>query len=462
MILLTAVAVLALATAGLALLIEPIPGWYYTLAWWSYILAVDDLNRRLGGRSLLRDRFRHLAYLAYASVLWWTLFEIVNLRLGNWYYVMSPAWRPLRWASGVVAFATVLPAIVVTVTLIESLGWLRTVRVTPVVWSPRKRAVVLALGTASVVLPLAWPDVFYPLIWGAVIFLVEPWNRDHAPRSFLRDLEQGEAGPFVRTLAAGLVCGGLWELWNYWARTKWVYTVPGFEDVKMFEMPLLGFLGFPPFAVECLVLLRLLGAVGDRLPARGRARARLAAAVLGPAAIVAMFASIDRVTVDSLYASTAELSVLPAGDRSRMASAGLRSPELVLRRLRTDAGRAEWAVRTGIDAATLRAHFERTRLVMHRGIGDGRAAQLAEIGVRRVEDLDRWTAEDLAARLRTGDGRDRFLQRRVRTWRTRPWDAALVPAGQGAGPGGSSAAALVSFRNESTSRPTMAARIGSK
>lgn len=399
------------------LLIEPIPGWYYTLAWWSYIIGVDDANRRLGGRALLRDRFRHLAYLAFASVLWWTLFEMVNLRLGNWYYVMSPAGRPLRWASGVVAFATVLPAMVVTVSLIEALGWLRTLRVTPLSWTPGKRAVVLAVGVASVLLPMAWPDVFYPLIWGSVIFLLEPWNRDHARRSFLRDLEEGEAGPFARTLLAGLVCGGLWELWNNWARTKWVYTIPGFEEMKLFEMPVLGFLGFPAFAVECLVLLRFLRAVGDRLSARGRARARLAVAVLGPAATLGMFASIDRVTVDSLYATTRDLSVLPAGDRERMASAGLRSPEMVLRRLRSDAGRAEWAARTGIDAGALRLHFERTRLVMHRGIGDGRAAQLAAVGVRRVEDLDRWTAEDLALRLRTGDPRDRFLERRVRAWR---------------------------------------------
>ena len=417
MILLAAVAVFALATAGLMLLIEPIPGWYYTLAWWSYIAAVDDVNRRLGGRSLLRDRFRHLAYLAYASVLWWTLFEIVNLRLGNWYYVMSPAGRSLRWASGVVAFATVLPAIVVTVTLIENLGWLRTVRVTPLAWTPRKRVVMLAIGVASVLLPLARADTFYPLIWGSVIFLLEPWNRDHARRSFLRDLEGGEAGPFVRTLLAGLACGGLWELWNYWARTKWIYTVPGFEDVKLFEMPVLGFLGFPPFAVECLVLLRFLGAWGDRLTVRGRARARLGAAVLGPAAILGMFATVDDVTIDSFYAPTAEMSVLPAGDRERMAAAGLGSPERIVRGLGSDAGRAEWAARTGIGAGALRAHFESARLVMHRGIGDRRAAQLAGIGVLRVEDLDRWRAEDLAGRIRTGDARDRFLQRRVRAWR---------------------------------------------
>src|SRR5688500_14579454 len=243
---------------------------------------------------------------------------------------MSPAGRPLRWASGVIAFATVLPAIVVTVTLLETLEWPRSLRVTPLAWTPRKRAVVLGLGLVSVILPLAWPELFYPLIWGAAVFLLEPWNRDHARRSFLRDLEQGQAGPFTRTLLAGLVCGGLWELWNYWARTKWIYTVPGFEDVKLFEMPVLGFLGFPPFAVECLVVLRFLGAIGDRLGARGSARARLAAATLGPVAILGMFALVDRVTVDSLYAETADLSVLPAGDRARISSAGLRSPELVL------------------------------------------------------------------------------------------------------------------------------------
>jgi hypothetical protein len=416
MVLLAAVAVLALATAGLLLLVEPIPGWYYSLAWWSYIVGADDVNRRLSGRSLLRDRPRHFLYLALASVLWWTLFELVNLRLGNWYYVMSPASRAVRWISGVVCFATVLPAIVETVTLIENLGWWRSVRVSPLRWTPGKRRAVLALGAASVALPLAWPDVFYPLVWGAAVFLLEPWNRDHARRSFLRDLEAGEAGPFVRTLFAGLACGGLWELWNHWARTKWIYTVPGFEDVKLFEMPVLGFLGFPPFAVECLVGLRFLGALGDQMPSDDRARSRIAAAVLGSMAVAGMFAAVDRVTVDSFYRTTAEMTALPAGDRVRLVAAGLASPELIVRRLRTEDGLPEWSARSGLDPATLRAHRETARLVLHRGIGDARAARLAALGVRRVDDLRGRDPAELAAGLRTGDPRDRFLERRVRGW----------------------------------------------
>ena len=50
------------------------------------------------------------------------------------------------------------------------------------------------------------------------------------------------------------MCGLLWECWNYWARTKWVYTVPVPPDIKIFEMPLAGYLGFPVFAVECFVM----------------------------------------------------------------------------------------------------------------------------------------------------------------------------------------------------------------
>src|SRR5437899_6466742 len=138
MVLAAALLAFAAATAGLALLVEPIPTWYYHLAWCSYILAADDLNHRLGGRSLLRDRPRRFLGLAGVSVAWWTLFEAINLRLGNWYYVMDPSSRVLRWTGGVLAFATVLPGIVETLALVENVGGVRSVRVAPLRWTPAK------------------------------------------------------------------------------------------------------------------------------------------------------------------------------------------------------------------------------------------------------------------------------------------------------------------------------------
>ena len=270
---------------------------------------------------------------------------------------------------------------------------------------------MIALGLACLLLPLLWPDVFFPLTWGSLVFLLEPWNRRHARRSFLRDLEAGEAGPFLRTLLAGLICGGLWEAWNFWARTKWTYTVPGFEGMKLFEMPLAGFLGFPPFAVECVVLLRFLGAWRDRLTPRAVRVSRVLALVAGPLAVLGMFTAVDPVVVDSVYVPLAGLDVVPAATRARLSAAGLVSPERFLRET---------------SDAELESARAQVALVMHRGIGLERTHDLAALGIRTRGDLARWRADALAAAIaqrHPGDRRNRFLERRARVWTSGLGDA---------------------------------------
>jgi hypothetical protein len=418
MVLGAALIAFALASAGLLLLNELALSWYYQLAWWSYIVAVDDVNRRLAGRSLLRDEPARFVRLALGSVVWWTLFEALNLRLGNWYYVMVHPERWVNWTAGVVAFATVLPAIDETRALLENMGWLRSWRVRPLRWTARSDAVCVTLGVACFALPLLWPDRFFPLTWASFVFLLEPWNRRHARASFLRDLEAGEAGDVARTLVAGLACGLLWEVWNHWARTKWIYTVPGFEDWKLFEMPILGFLGFPPFALECVVLVRFVDAAWARRPRRPIVGAALTAIAVGFTTWV--FFESERVTSDSFYAPVRALSLLPKEERDRLEAAGLGSPERLLRALGTDEGRAAWSRRTGVSADRLESVYETVALVMHRGLGHDRASQLARMGIRTRAELRRWSAEALTRALRQlgSSPRDRFLERRTRIWAT--------------------------------------------
>ena len=413
--------VFVVATVGLALLVEPFVSWYYQWAWWSYILAVDALNRRLSGHSLLRDEPRRFLWLAGVSVALWTFFEALNFRLGNWYYVMDHPAPAVSWARGVVAFATVLPALYETEALLRHLGILRRVAVSPWRWSRAKTLACVLLGVACFALPLAWPEIFFPLTWGSFILLLEPCNRRHAAASRLRELELGEAGPSLRWLLAGLVCGVLWETWNYWARVKWMYTVPGFESLKVFEMPLAGFLGFPPFALECVAIVAFLEALGSRLRHRSN---RWRQAVVGIAAVVAaaatlvVFAAADRITVDSFYAPVARLGVLPAADREALAAAGLESPERLVRALGDEAGLAEWSGRVGLPVDVLQKHREQVALLLHRGLGDGRARELAGLGITTRADLARWTPESLAEALVAANARGphQFLERRLRVW----------------------------------------------
>ena len=90
------------------------------------------------------------------------------------------------------------------------------------------------------------------------IFFLDPVNYWLGGRSLWRDLKEGKPKTLYSLLGSGLVCGWLWEFWNYWAGAKWHYTVPILGHIKIFEMPFLGYLGFPPFAVECFILYEFL------------------------------------------------------------------------------------------------------------------------------------------------------------------------------------------------------------
>ena len=66
----------------------------------------------------------------------------------------------------------------------------------------------------------------------------------------------------------------------------------------------------------------------------------------------------------------------------------------------------------------MREHREGVALVLHRGLGDGRARELAGLGIRSRDDLARWRPELLAAALGASGARgpQRFLERRARVW----------------------------------------------
>ena len=51
-------------------------------------------------------------------------------------------------------------------------------------------------------------------------------------------------------MLAGITLGFLWEFWNYWAAVKWTYNIPYVGFLKVFEMPILGYIGYPAFALS--------------------------------------------------------------------------------------------------------------------------------------------------------------------------------------------------------------------
>jgi len=249
-------------------------GIYFTpIAWTGYLLLVDAAVWSLQGESRLGSARREFFALAFWSVPLWLVFEAYNLRLANWTYVGLPA-SPLLQAIGYVwSFATIWPAIFETADLLGALGWFRPREGRRIVFSPGTRLSLIVLGLLFVVVPVLVPvrvgQYLFGAVWVGFVLLLDPINYLARGRALLGELEAGRTLTLHSLLASGLVCGILWEFWNYWAAAKWLYVFPIMHGWKIFAMPLAGFLGFPAFALESFVMYEFLGILRKQLASFG-------------------------------------------------------------------------------------------------------------------------------------------------------------------------------------------------
>jgi hypothetical protein len=107
-------------------------------------------------------------------------------------------------------------------------------------------------GLTLNLIPLLYPSPYlFGLVWVGFFLLLDPVSYRRGGVSFFRELEGGRPGLSLSWFVGGSLCGLLWEFWNYWATAKWHYIVPITAEWKIFEMPIAGYLGFGPFALEC-------------------------------------------------------------------------------------------------------------------------------------------------------------------------------------------------------------------
>lgn len=349
--------------------IEPFQYFAYLILWWSYILLIDTLFAMRSKRFLIFNR--NLPFLIVISSGFWCIYEIINLRLENWFYINLPTNFLQRWAGYMLAYGTVIPALYVIKNFLQDL--LGEIKVKPL--SARSYSIsAMYVGAATLIATISFPDYFFPLAWIFLVLIMDGYNYQRGYLSFMGEKEQGLAGNLIATLLSGLICGVLWETWNFWSISKWVYTVPFFENLKIFEMPLPGYLGFLLFAMGTIAFVNFMQ--GIKVYKSYLLRATAAAFIFS----LFSFAMIDRNTVFSSTARIDQLSFIAKARFDILRAAGVKTS-------------------FGIDPAVLAQKEKATLDMMHlKGLGYDNYLKLQAKGINTIQKLSQ-SDEDTISRI---------------------------------------------------------------
>lgn len=230
------------------------------LVWPGFVVFLEGVLTLQTGSSPVRRRPHHFALLCLASIVIWCVFDWINFYyIKAWIYIGMPADNFFdRFWGYALAFGAIVPGMLLSGQVFLNLGLFDRAR-SPAWRMPRwAKWFALAAGGAMLLWPLVHRNPVTNLtLWTSLVFFLDPINLKLGRPSMFRDWQAGWYGRTLAAFAGGLLCGLLWEFWNYWALAKWTYQLSflgASENVRYFEMPVLGLLGFIPFGLECWVM----------------------------------------------------------------------------------------------------------------------------------------------------------------------------------------------------------------
>lgn len=235
----------------------------FTPLWVGYILVMSALTYRHTGSCMMLDRPRYFLLLFLLSAAFWWFFEYLNRFVQNWYYIGAREFTATEYFwYATLPFSTVLPAV------LSTRDWLATYpRLSAGLdqcWPMQVRQptfigwIVLLLAGVGLTGIGIWPDYLFPLLWISPLLIITSLQAVSGEETVFSCIARGDWRPIWLPALAALVCGFFWELWNYKSLAHWEYAVPFVHRYQIFEMPLLGYAGYLPFGLECVVIAGLL------------------------------------------------------------------------------------------------------------------------------------------------------------------------------------------------------------
>ncbi len=229
--------------------------------WLSYIVLVNALCvRQSGSCPLLHEPALFFSLFPISAVFWW-FFEYLNQFVQNWFYIGVDYGALAYSAHATISFCTVLPAVYVTRVWISSFAWFKKrffgLPAMTMITSKKLNWTVLFLASAGLLGVGPFPEVLFSLLWLAPLLILTTLLHLAGRPTLFTAMAEGDWRPAVSAALAALLCGIFWEMWNYYSLAKWIYSIPFVYRFRIFEMPLLGYMGYLPFGLLCIEIVEL-------------------------------------------------------------------------------------------------------------------------------------------------------------------------------------------------------------
>jgi len=231
--------------------------------WLGYSLTVDGIVWHRKGSSLLTRGFKKYLMLFLISIPVWWFFELLNNVTSNWHYLGRDSFSDFEYfVYASINFSTVIPAVFGSAELAGTFKWIKNMGPGPRISSGKNSTILLIIiGMIMMALLLSKPSIFYIFLWLSLFFILDSINHLFGIRSLVSYTNNKNWKPLVSLAIGCLICGFFWEMWNFYAYPKWIYHTPGVEFLYVFEMPLLGYLGYIPFSFELFAFYHLFSRV---------------------------------------------------------------------------------------------------------------------------------------------------------------------------------------------------------
>lgn len=227
--------------------------------WLSYVILINAATFARRGGCMMTERSGYFAALFPASAAFWWYFEYLNRFVQNWHYIGAEVFSPVKYVVfATLCFSTVLPAVLGTCEFLETFPRLTAglgnyFRFRP---AGSKTAALFLLVLSSAILAGIgiYPDYLFGFLWLSPLLIICSLQTIAGRRSIFSPAVEGDWRRIFLLALSALICGVLWEMWNFHSLPKWAYSVPFVNSFRIFEMPVIGYAGYLPFGIECAVI----------------------------------------------------------------------------------------------------------------------------------------------------------------------------------------------------------------